>query len=71
MSDLGSYVSVTKPTGPTFHAWLYSAWFHQILEGDTRNLLCSVVWHYHQSYVQHYMANLMFVQCVIAIHAEV
>ena len=34
-------------------------------------LLCSVVWHYHRSYVQHYMANLMLVQCVIAIHEEV
>ena len=34
-------------------------------------LLCSVVWHYHQSYVQHYMANVMLVQCVIASHAEV
>ena len=34
-------------------------------------LLCSVVWHYHQGYVQHYMANLMLVQCLIARHAEV
>ena len=34
-------------------------------------LLCSVVWHYHQSYVQNYMVNLMLVQCVIASHAEV
>ena len=43
MSDLGSYVSVTKPTGPTFHAWLYSAWFHQILEGDKKSImLCSM-----------------------------
>ena len=43
MSDLGSYVSVTKPTGPTFRAWLYSAWFHQILEGDKKSImLCSM-----------------------------
>ena len=28
-------------------------------------LLCSVVWHYHQSYVQHYMAYLMLVQFVL------
>ena len=34
-------------------------------------LLCSVAWHYHQSYVQHYMANVMVVQCLIASHAEV
>ena len=34
-------------------------------------LLYSVVWHYHQSYVQHYMANLMLAQCVIASYAEV
>ena len=27
--------------------------------------------HYHQSYVQHYIANLILVQCVIASHAEV
>ena len=36
-----------------------------------KKLLCSVVWHYHQSYVQHYMANLMLVKYVIASHAEV
>ena len=34
-------------------------------------LLCSVAWHCHQSYVQHYIANLTLVQCVIASHAEV
>ena len=34
-------------------------------------LLCSVVWHYHQSYVQEYMANVMLVLCLIASHAEV
>ena len=34
-------------------------------------LLCSVVWHYHQSYVQHYITHLMLVQCVIANHVEV
>ena len=32
-------------------------------------MLCSMA--LHKSYVQHYMANLMLVQCVIAIHAEV
>ena len=31
------YVSVTKPTGPTFRAWLNSAWFHQIREGDRKS----------------------------------
>ena len=37
------YVSVTKPTGPTHHAWLNSAWFHQILEGDRKAImLCSM-----------------------------
>ena len=34
-------------------------------------LLCSLVWHYHQSYVQHYIANLMLVQWFIASHAKV
>ena len=34
-------------------------------------LLCSVVWHCHQSYVQHYVVNLMLAQCVIESHAEV
>ena len=32
-------------------------------------MLCSIA--LHQSYVQHYMANLMLIQCVIASHAEV
>ena len=38
------YVSVTKPTIPTFRACLNSAWFHQILEGDRKKaiMLCSM-----------------------------
>ena len=31
------YVSVTEPTGSTFRAWLNSAWFHQVLEGDRKS----------------------------------
>ena len=63
------YVSVTKTTCPSFSVWLNT--------GSVRSLkvigkpLCSVVWHYHQSYVRHYMAKLMLVQCVIARHAEI
>ena len=34
-------------------------------------LLYSAVWHCHQIFVQLYMANLMWVHCVIASHAEV
>ena len=34
-------------------------------------MLSSVVWHDHQSYVQHYMANILLVQCVFARNAEV
>ena len=30
-------------------------------------LLCSVVWHYHQSYVQHYTAILMLVHCLLEV----
>ena len=40
------YLSVTKPTCPAFSAWSNT--------GSIRSL-CSVVWHYHQSYVQHYV----------------
>ena len=63
------YVSVTKPTCPAFSAWLNT--------GSTRSFkvtgkaIISVVRHYHQSYVQHYTANLIIVQCMIARHAEV
>ena len=63
------YVSVTKPTCPAFSAWLNTCSVRSLKV--TWKAICSVVWHYHQSYVQHYMANLMLVQCVITSHAEV
>ena len=63
------YVSVTKLTQPAFSAWLNTGSVRSLKVKE--KLLCSVVWHYHQSYVQHYMTNLMLFQCVIAIHAEV
>ena len=63
------YVSVTKPVCHAFSAWqnIGSVWSLKV----TGKLLCSVVWHYHQSYMQHYIANQMKVQCVIASHSEV
>ena len=58
---------------PLVPGWIVPHWI-LVLSDPWRwqeKLLCSIVWHYHQSYVQHYMANLMLVQWVIAIHAEV
>ena len=57
------YVSVTKPTCPAFSAWLNTGAIRSIKVTGKAIMLCS--------YVQHYMANLMLVQCVIASHAEV
>ena len=63
------YVSVTKTNMPCVSAWLNTGSIRSLKV--TGKLLCSVIWHYHQSYVQHYMANLMLVKCVIAKPAEV
>ena len=52
------YVLVTKPTYPAFSAWLNTCSIRSLKV--TGKLLCSVVWHYHQSYVQHYMANMCY-----------
>ena len=63
------YVSVTKPTCHAFSAWLNTGSIRSLKVTGKAIKLCYA--HYHQSYVQHYMANLMLVQCVIASHAEI
>ena len=66
------YVSVAKPSSPAFTAWLNTGAIRSLMVTRKAIMLCSTcIWHCHQSYVQHYMANLMLVQCVIANHAEV
>ena len=55
------YISVTNPTCPAFSAWLNT--------GAIRSM--KVTGKAIIRYVQYYMANLMYVQCVIASHAEV
>ena len=62
------YVSVTKPTCLVFSAWLNTGSITSLNVTGKASMLCN--WHYHQSYVQHYMANLMLVQCVVANHCR-
>ena len=61
------YVSVTKPTCPAFSAWLNT----DAIRSMKVTRLCSVVTAFTSTLCEHYMANLMLVQCVIASHAEV
>ena len=64
------YVPVTKPTCPAFSAWLNTGAIRSMKVTGKAIMLCSygiII----KRYVQHYMANLMLVQCVIASHAEV
>ena len=61
------YVSVTRPTCPAFSAWFNTGSIRSLKV--TGKAIIAVVWYYHQSYVQHYMANLMLVQCVIELQA--
>ena len=61
------YLSVTKPTCPAFSTWLNTGAIRSMKVTGKAIMLCS----YGINIVQHYMANLMFVQCVIASHAEV
>ena len=63
------YVSVTKPACPAFSAWLNTGSLRSLKV--TEKAIMLLICHCHQSYVQHYMANLMLVQCVIASHQEV
>ena len=63
------YVSVTKPTCPAFSAWLNTGAIRSMKVTGKAIMLCSMA--LNQRYVQHYMANLMLVQCEIASHAEV
>ena len=63
------YVSVTKPTCSAFNAWLNTGAIRSLKVTGKAIMLCS--YGINISYVQHYMANLMLVQCVIASHAEV
>ena len=51
------YVSVTKPTCPVFSAWLITGSIRPLKVTRKAIMLCSMA--YHQSYVQHYMANLI------------
>ena len=62
------YVSATKPTCPAFSAWLNTGSIRPLKVTGKPINVCSVVWFYHQSYVQHYLANLMLVQCMITSH---
>ena len=48
------YVSVTKPACPALSAWLNTGSIRS-LEVTIKKLLCSVVWHHYQRYVQHYV----------------
>ena len=61
------YVSMTKPTCPAFSAWLNAGSIRSFKVTGTAIMLCSMALHN----VQHYTANLMLVQCVVARHAEV
>ena len=63
------YVSVTKPTYPAFSAWLITCSIRPLKVTGKAIILCSMA--LLSNYVQHYMANPMLVQCVIASHAEV
>ena len=49
------YVSVTKPACPAFSAWLNAGSVWSLKVTWKAIMLCSI-WHYHQSYVQHYIA---------------
>ena len=64
------YVSVTKPTCPAFSAWLNTGAIRSMKVTGKAIMLFSYGINI-KRYVQHYMANLMLVQCVIASHAEV
>ena len=64
------YVSVTKATCPAFSAWLNTGAIRSMKVTGKATMLCSHGINV-QRYVQHYMANQIFVQCVIASHAEV
>ena len=63
------YVSVTKPTFPAFSAWLNTGSIRSLKVTGKAIMLYSMA--LPPSYMQHYMANLMLVLCVIARHAEV
>ena len=63
------YVSVTKPTCPALSAYLNTGSVRSLKVTGKAIMLCSMA--LSSTYVQHYMANLMLVQCVIAIHAKV
>ena len=64
------YVSVTKPTCPAFSAWLNTGAIRSMKVTGKAIILCSYDININV-YVQHYMTNLMLVQCVIESHAEV
>ena len=64
------YVSVTKPTCPALSAWLNTGAIRSMKVTGKAVMLCSYGININVI-VQHYMANLMLVQCVIASHAEV
>ena len=64
------YVSVTKPKRPAFSAWLNTGAIRSMKVTGKVIMLCSYGININVM-VQHYMANLMLVQGVIASHAEV
>ena len=62
------YVSVTNQYALPLSAWLNTGAIRSMKVTGKAIMLCSYGM---LRYVQHYMANLMLVQCVIASHAEV